>query len=200
LLRADNAPAATATATPSGLSQAVSPEVTPTITHYEVSPTFAGYWSSRKDVFGEPISPAITETGGDGQSMTVQYFERARLELRSKASSTEFQVTLGRLGTEVKVLGTVANPLPEGLSGEQVTFKETNISTPRKFSAFWAAKGGAAIFGYPITPVLNVTTPDGSKMAVQYFERARFEYHPATSNEVRLTDLGTQVFRAKYGK
>ena len=71
--------------------------------------------------------------------------------------------------------------------------------TPEKFNAFWQASGGAPVFGFPITPVLYAPAADGSQQAVQYFERARFEFHPGEASEVQLTDLGRQVYQARYG-
>jgi hypothetical protein len=192
---------ARSTSGPGGVSptEASSPAVTPTVVVYEVSAPFVSFWNANKQVLGAPISPLRTETNGEGKSQSVQYFERARLELHPKADGTELEVLVGRLGAEVRVVGTVANPLPDGLKGEQVTFKETGISTPQKFNAFWQANGGALILGFPITPVLYAHMPDGSKLAVQYFERARFEYHPGEANEVQLTDLGRQIYQSRYG-
>ncbi len=181
---------------------AVTPALTPTALTLEVSAPFLNLWTSNRQIFGEPISPLITETGSDGNGVTVQYFSRVRLELRPSNNGAEFDVVVGRLGTEVTPSGSITNPLPEGLRGNQATFKENGIGTPQKFKVFWDRNGGSAIFGSPITPVLYETTQDGKRLAVQYFERARFEYHPeyaGTDAEVQLSDLGAQVFQQKHG-
>jgi len=53
-------------------------------------------------VFGYPISPALSETDSEGQTVVVQYFERARLELRHGATSSELldQVRVAALGRQ----------------------------------------------------------------------------------------------------
>ena len=172
-------------------------------TGYEVGGQFLGLWDQAGGVpvFGYPISPRMTEVVENGQKLTVQYFERARLEMHPEYAGTQFEVLLGRLGALVPLNATVANPLPEGLRGEQVYFKETGISTPRRFFTFWEHSGGLMIFGYPITPVLMDKAPDGRPLTVQYFERTRFEYHEeyaGTSSEVELTHLGTQIYQSKH--
>jgi hypothetical protein len=172
----------------------------------EVDPSFRDYWSANggRSIFGNPISPLITELTGQGQEVTVQYFELSRFELVPKdQEGTQFKLQLARLGLEVPVTGMVANPLPEGLQADQVTFDATGMSTPRKFFAFWEQNGGLDIFGYPITPVLVERTSSGEEVAVQYFERARLEYHPefaGTPNEVQLGPLGIEVYNRKYGR
>jgi hypothetical protein len=50
--------------------------------------------------------------------------------------------------------------------------------------------------------VLLDVTPGDSPVYVQYFERARLEYHPqsaGTGYEVQLTPLGLELFRSRYG-
>src|SRR5438105_692170 len=146
-------------------------------TGFQVAEPFLGFWKghSGAQLFGNPVSPRINEPGANGENLNVQYFERARFELHPGAGA-QSDIALGKLGLEVPVSGTIANPLPEGLQGEQVDFKEVGISVPKKFSDFWGRNGGAAIFGNPMTPVLTDSSPDGKQLAVQYFERARFEY------------------------
>ncbi|HET6312790.1 MAG TPA: hypothetical protein VFH60_03060 [Chloroflexia bacterium] len=47
------------------------------------------------------------------------------------------------------------------------------------FRDYWQGHGGLPQFGYPITEEFREVSPtDGRAYAVQYFERARFEYHP----------------------
>jgi Mrp family chromosome partitioning ATPase len=167
-------------------------------TGHEVAGAFLDFWDDNggAPIFGSPISPRISEGGWE-----VQYFERARFELERGEDGAE-NVLLGRLGAEVPVTGTVANPLPEGLRGEATALGEGGILTPRTFFTFWEGKGGVPIFGFPLSPVLVVTEPDGRRLAVQYFERARFEYHPegaSEGNEVQLSPLGIEVYRLKHG-
>ena len=64
------------------------------------------------------------------------------------------------------------------------------------FKQFWEANGGLTTFGYPITGEFRERNPaDGQIYTVQYFERARFEYHPehaGTPYETQLGLLGRQ--------
>lgn len=63
------------------------------------------------------------------------------------------------------------------------------------FLRAWWERGQLDLFGLPITEEL---TENGR--VVQYFERARFEYHPearGTANEVQFSHLGRQVTRGR---
>src|SRR6187200_3044040 len=46
-----------------------------------------------------------------------------------------------------------------------------------RFLEYWQQNGGLAVFGYPISPQANQTTPQGTFLT-QYFERNTFEMHP----------------------
>jgi hypothetical protein len=66
-----------------------------------------------------------------------------------------------------------------------------HVSDRAGFLTFWRQHGGMLIFGFPISGEL---VENGR--IVQYFERARFEYHPehyGTENQVQLTLLGTEL-------
>lgn len=180
-----------------------SPASAPVDAQFSVSEPFLLFWGANGGdaIFGKPISPQIAETGENGLVSQVQYFERARFELQTEAAGQAARVALGRIGAEVPASGTLANPLPEGLQGDEVTFKESGISVPRKFYDFWEKNNGAKVFGYPLTPVLMDAAPDGTRVAVQYFERARFEFHPEArggQGDVTLTNLGNQVYSIRH--
>jgi len=53
-------------------------------------------------------------------------------------------------------------------------FPETGRSLCAGFRAYWEQFGGLAVYGYPISGEFV----DGSGHTVQWFERARFEWHP----------------------
>ena len=63
-----------------------------------------------------------------------------------------------------------------------------------EFLAYFDEHGGLSVFGNPISA--NEFQPDGR--LVQYFERARFEWHPelAAGENVTLADLGWIYFNA----
>ena len=72
-----------------------------------------------------------------------------------------------------------------------VYFKETGYFVSGPFLKYWQDKGGLAIFGYPISDMLQESDRETSTVyATQYFERARFELHPETGDQVILGRLG----------
>ena len=86
---------------------------------------------------------------------------------------------------------------PGGSPPDRRYFPETGHWLAAGFKHFWEANGGLATFGYPLTEEFQEVNPaDGQVYTVQYFERARFEYHPehrGTPFEVQLGLLGRQV-------
>ena len=69
-------------------------------------------------------------------------------------------------------------------------FSETGCHVGVAFWIYWRELGGLPIFGYPLT---NERTEGG--MAVQYFERAVFEWHPHNPEpyKVLLRRLGAEA-------
>ena len=58
-------------------------------------------------------------------------------------------------------------------------FYETGHSIRGRFQAYWEKYGGLDQFGFPLTEEFDELNPsDGKVYKTQYFERARFEYHP----------------------
>jgi hypothetical protein len=81
-----------------------------------------------------------------------------------------------------------------------VDFPQTGYSVGFGFLQFFQAHGGVNVFGYPISQELPEMGPDGRLHTVQYFQRARFEYHPefnGTPYEVELGLLGDQYLGLK---
>jgi hypothetical protein len=145
---------------------------------------FAEYWAKNGglSIFGYPITPDFEQ----GNSR-VQWFERARFEVPTTATSAQ-QVTLGLLGLDARNK-IVDPPLASPPAPDRRFFAETGHSLGGAFRAYWEARGGIAIFGLPITEeiVENGRT-------VQYFERARFEFHPESppDQQVQLGQIGRQ--------
>lgn len=71
-------------------------------------------------------------------------------------------------------------------------FSETSHNLRGAFRDYWHANGELPIFGFPLT---DEFTEGG--LVVQYFERARFEYHPdlPDGQRVLLTQLGRMKSR-----
>lgn len=169
---------------------------------------FMQYWNTRGGlpIYGYPISDALQEVSPtDGKTYLVQYFERNRFEYHPENAGTPFEVLLGLLGKQVTA-GRENEPpfrsIPAFPSTAAKTFfAETGHSlgnTPA-FKSYWEKNGGLAQFGFPISEEFQeVNAEDGKTYIVQYFERARFEYHPefaGTSAEVLLGLLGKQVYK-----
>ena len=67
------------------------------------------------------------------------------------------------------------------IAGIPILFRETGHTLAYAFREFYDRQGGLPIFGYPLTEVF---IEDGRP--VQYFERARFEWHA----ELALVQVG----------
>lgn len=73
-------------------------------------------------------------------------------------------------------------------AADTVFFPQTNHSVSFGFKHFFDTRGGLDLFGYPTTEEIKE-----NGWTVQYFQRARFEYHPefaGTRYEVELGLLG----------
>lgn len=88
-------------------------------------------------------------------------------------------------------------PAPARPEANRRYFAETGHYLGFGFLNYWEKHGGLAQFGLPLTEEFRETNPaDRKEYTVQYFERARFEYHPefkGTPYEVLLGLLGSQV-------
>jgi len=154
-------------------------------TGHSVKGDFLRFYKSVRDpqlVFGYPITEQITSKDGK----TVQYFQRARLELRADQPETQ-RVQLTSVGQaaykpadQLKLGNTSGcDPFPTGFS---VCFA---------FLDFYKANGGVTQFGNPISPF-----EFHENLIVQYFEKARFEWRAdrPEGQRVVVTDLGRLYF------
>jgi hypothetical protein len=160
-----------------------------------VSPQFEGFYYARggERVLGRPIAPAEPVNG-----RMVQWFERARVEHWPEHGGTPYELQLGRLGVEYTEGRSFINQGYFVSSPELRYFPVTGFAVGGAFLRFYDQYGGLDAFGYPISEEFDEVLPDGRAYRVQYFERARFEYHPehaGTENEVQLGLLGTALYR-----
>jgi len=180
---------------------------------------FKNFWenSGGLPVFGYPLTEEFSEENADtGKTYTVQYFERQRFEYHPEYQGTPYEVLLGRLGVADAQTRGLNNTKPfKGLPADTkpadgCTFYAATAHTAcGSFLKYWSSHGlsfgdngvsyreSLALFGYPISePFVDPATG----YTVQYFERARFEYHPenaGTPYDVLLGLLGTDAVRAK---
>lgn len=166
---------------------------------------FLTYWQQNGGLarFGYPKTEEFTEYDPlVGKSYTVQYFERARFEYHPEFAGTEFEVLLGHMGRwalakrGIDPWASSSTPKP-GLT----YFPQTGHNMGAEFQQYWNSHGGLMSYGYPISePVRERNAEDGKTYLVQYFERARFEYHPeyaGTDAEVLLGLLGNEMLRER---
>jgi hypothetical protein len=87
-------------------------------------------------------------------------------------------------------------------SAGAVYFSVTQKCVSKVFHDYWRANGGLAQQGYPISDEFTEINPtDGKPYRTQYFERARFEFHPESPDpqyRVQLGLLGREQFFPKY--
>ncbi len=167
--------------------------------------TFREYWETHGGlfIFGYPITGVFMDDG-----LWKQYFERAIFEYHPEHAGTQYEVLLQRLGA-IRVAGREAEapfqPIQGGQSDGNCTFYGvTGHRLCFGFRSYWEDHGGLPNFGYPLSEEFderNQPPPagDGEVHTVQYFERARFEYHPeykGTKYETLLGLLGSEYLLA----
>jgi hypothetical protein len=145
---------------------------------------------------GYPISDEFVQVLEDGKRYTVQYFERSRLEYHPE-NVYPYEVLLGQFGRRFHPADPPVARQPGGLY-----FTETGHNLRGRFATYWEANGGLAQFGYPLTEEFTERLEDGRTYTVQYFERARFEYHPenAAPHQVLLGQFGRRVLATTTGR
>lgn len=182
-----------------------------------ISGRFRAYWEEQGGlaVFGFPVTPARNEHSQDtGQTYLTQWFERNRFELHPD-NQPPYDVLLGRLGDERLRDQLIAwqsgfPPAPGPKSG-CLWFAETrhnvcNQAGETGFKTYWRTHGfqtsqldayqrSLALFGYPVSEPQRERNSSGDEVVTQWFERARFEYHPSnpTASKVLLGRLGSEV-------
>lgn len=174
-------------------------------TGHSVSGDFLKYWQQNGGLaqFGYPLTePFYQFQSSNGGTYLVQYFERARLEYHPELTSAPVKIELGRLGVNLVANRTNEAPFQPlknapAASSQSTFFTATKHSLSGQFLQYWQTHGGLAIFGYPLSePFTEVNPTDGKSYTVQYFERARLEYHPEQTNpayKVELGQLGRQI-------
>jgi len=135
-------------------------------------------------ILGQPLSEAYPD---DARGVLVQYFERARLEARPQSDGTQ----IAQLGALIEELGYAfprldPEEVPQFATALQRYYHDSGHTVSLAFLEFYLEHGGPDTFGLPISEVMFA---DG--FTVQYFERARMEWHPEAEPrpEVRVSKL-----------
>jgi hypothetical protein len=146
------------------------------------------------EMIGLPLTEEFPQQFADGTILRVQYFERARLEYHPQLAPT-MRVQMGALvpqmlgGRSIPRLNAMPN------TDTRVYFPETGHTLSSGFLNYWRANGGLPVFGLPLTEEMG---EDG--LTVQYFERARFEYHTnleGTPYAVQVSPVGYMALKAQ---
>jgi len=179
-------------------------------TGFCISGRFQQFWQQHGGlaVFGYPLGAPFAQDG-----RTVQYFERQRFELHPE-NQPPYDVLLGRLGDDALLQsGTDWRSLPKfdpssGAQADCMYFSQTGHAACGAFRSYWTTHGlefdgragksyaeSLALFGYPLSEPLQYTASNGETVQAQWFERARFEWHPANPDpyKVLLGRLGAEL-------
>jgi len=164
-------------------------------TGHWVTGDFLAMYERAKDpvrLYGYPITEAFVSP--DSPNLTIQYFQKARFELHPE-NLPELRISLSPLGKslfDASERGLQAE-MPPNFSACQ-RFEVNGFPVCHAFLDFFKAYGGLEQFGYPISAV---EIQDGYR--VQFFQKARFEWHPElpAGQRVTLTNLG-QIFFTLY--
>lgn len=165
-------------------------------TGHNIAARIKSFYEANGDVaiFGLPLTEVIVEG-----KLQVQYFERARFELHPELATANMVLvtTIGRQLVAGRTEAAFA-PTTGTTTKTNAFFKETGHNLGAGFLNFWATRGGLPVFGYPLSEEFTEVSPtDGQPYTVQYFERARFEYHPEApaKAQVQLGLLGRQLLQ-----
>ena len=106
------------------------------------------------------------------------------------ATVGDFAPTLSPDAADARV---AAAPRPTAVDIPAVSFPQTGYRVTNRygFLDYWRANGQMLLFGYPLSGEV-----DENGRLVQYFERARLEYHPelaGTSHAIQLGLLGREA-------
>ncbi len=174
---------------------------------------FQAFWEQNGGlaVFGLPLTDVHPELDPEtGATHLVQWFERHRFELHPE-NRPPFDVLLGRVGEEgLWQQGRNWRFLPHGNPSAPHYFPETSQAIAAVFWPFWHSSGidlgdpgvsdveSLALFGRPLSPAQIETNPDGTRVLVQWFERARLACGAGAAPaqpcpHVQVASLGAEV-------
>ncbi|HEX6289882.1 MAG TPA: hypothetical protein VFZ66_11855, partial [Herpetosiphonaceae bacterium] len=187
-------------------------------TGHTVRGRFLQFWRQHGGlaVFGYPLTEELQEQG-----RTAQYFERQRFELHPE-NRAPYDVELGLLGVEILAARGIdwrTQPTSPGRVAGCAYFEVTRHNVCNQqggsgFLSYWTTHGlefdgrtgksfaeSLALFGYPITEPYQYTNSSGDTVQAQWFERARFEWHPNNPRafSVLLGRLGAELLGARSG-
>jgi hypothetical protein len=166
-----------------------------------ISGPFLAYWQAHGGlaINGYPISDEFSERLEDGKVYLVQYFERVRLEHHPENAPPN-DILLGQFGRRIHPADPPVPPPTGPMVQDGYYFAETGHYVPGVFFNYWYTRGSLAQFGYPLSEMFEERLEDGNTYQVQYFERARFEWHPENADpqyQVLLGQFGRRILAGR---
>ncbi|WP_054534329.1 hypothetical protein [Herpetosiphon geysericola] len=187
----------------------------PEVKAYCVEAPFDEYWVTNGGlpVFGYPISAKDRYQAPDqGPILDIQWTERQRLEQHKTLAGTAYEIQIGLLGKERMAQlnrdlePAARRPAPDCLWFAATGHNVCNQADGMGFKQFWQSHGTTTagldsyarslqLFGLPLTSAQFEVNPDGDEVITQWFERARFEWHPDNPDQfkVLLGRLGSEI-------
>lgn len=132
------------------------------------------------DVIGDPLTARYELNGRQ-----VQLFENFLLEHWSEHSGTDYEVQPALLGAKVSGNRYFGQSHPFRDSSQAIYVPDTRQSLQLGFLGFWRERGGADLFGYPIS---EEVVDDG--LTAQWFQRAKLTYDADRTPNIQIADLG----------
>ncbi len=153
------------------------------VTGHTIREPFLTYYVTHGGVarFGFPRTDAIAEDGS-----TVQYFQRARLEIvTDEEGERVVQSLLGKSLHSGEDLSAASTQTDTGSTPEQYAVDQV-------FASFYASNNGREAYGSPVAPAADEEQLNGVILYTQYFEFARLEHHPGAATPVLLGLIGDE--------
>ncbi len=159
-------------------------------TGYYVCDEFLEFFDTRGglEIFGYPITDAFEDPE---LGLLVQYFQRARMEWHPY-NKDPYKVQLGLLIDELGYNFPRASNPSSSNGPFRYYFDETGHFVSYAFLDYFRKHGDLDIFGYPRSEFMY---EDGC--IVQYFQRARMEWHPDAPPglQMRLSNVGEEYVK-----
>jgi|GEM_PF-6222506 len=167
-------------------------------TGHAVISGFRKHWTDAggKARFGVPLTEAMDEN-----EYITQYFERTGFAYYSRCKDKDRQcLTLLPLGKEIATAHETEGPFKPAPAkmGLCCYFASTQHNLAAEFIAVWQDDGLNG-YGAPVSEPFFEQRIGGNTVLVQYFEKAKLEYHPElpAAEQVELGALGHEVLQQR---
>src|SRR4029077_3188354 len=120
---------------------------------------------------------------GEPEAVDVPVSQNNVMLVKSDGTSTPLTVNNGTVNVTISedpvFVDEVVPKSNANLDAALDPTSPTGFKPSARFAQYWQQNGGLPLFGYAISGErLEKSATDGKQYVVQWFERARFEYHP----------------------